>query len=168
MSKEFSVAQASLIFIVCYLNHDSWHQLGLNSTVCCSETLLKASPGLQDHLRGAGRNPSTLAAEGSPLPEELLAGWRQGYIQQAGPDAELASRVAWDINYEQDKILGEAKQGQAGGWLQRENAAEPGQDSLIRLTVIDRAKARCKPAGRQVSLVPLILKGLVYISAPGI
>lgn len=85
-----------------------------------------------------------------------------------GRSAELASRVVRDINYEQDKILGEAKQGQAGGWLQRENTAEPGQDSLTCLTVIDRAKVRCKPACRQVSLVPLILKGLVYVGALGI
>lgn len=37
-----------------------------------------------------------------------------------------------DINSEQDKILGEAKQGQSGGWLQHENAAELGQYSLTR------------------------------------
>lgn len=66
------------------------------------------------------------------------------------------------------KILGEAKQGQAGGWLQHENTAELGQDSLIHLPVTHRVKARCKPVGKQVARVPPILKGLVYIGALGI
>lgn len=67
MSEEFSVAQAVSIFTVCYLNHDSWHQLGLRSTTRCSGTLLKAGPGLQERLRGAGSKISLLAAEGSLL-----------------------------------------------------------------------------------------------------
>lgn len=88
-----------------------------------------------------------LAAAGSPI---QMSCWQDGcrvYLQ-AGPGAELASRVAWDINYEQDKVLGEAKQEQAGGWLQCENAAQPGQDLLVHLFHHQPRE------GRQVSLVP--------------
>jgi len=53
----------------------------------------------------------------------------------------------WDINYEQDKILGEAKRGQAGGWLQRENAAEQGQDSPSRHRLSEGEVQTCRQAG---------------------